>query len=244
MKPYYEKDGITIYHGDVFDVIDEVESFDALITDPPYSSGGMFRSDRVTRSTAQKYTDNSPWMDLPDFTGDNRDQRGFLAWCGLWLGAARIKATASANCLCFTDWRQLPTLTDALQVGGWAWLGMGAWNKPNGRPSTGRFCNDLEYVVHARNGPANAECAYHPRALFESTIPSDREHMTQKPIPVMQWLVEFALQGSTVFDPFMGSGSTLVAAKNLGRKAIGGDIDEYWCEVAANRLSQEVMVLV
>ena len=51
MKPYYERDGITIYHGDVFDVIDAVESFDALITDPPYSSGGTFRSDRAARLT-------------------------------------------------------------------------------------------------------------------------------------------------------------------------------------------------
>ena len=243
MKPYYERDGITIYHGDVFDVIDAVESFDALITDPPYSSGGMFRSDRVSKSTVQKYTDNSQYAQLPDFTGDNRDQRGFLVWCGLWLGAARIKAAPSANCLAFTDWRQLPTLTDAMQVGGWVWMGMGAWNKPNGRPSVGRFCNDLEYVVHARNGPVSADNGYHPRALFESIIPSEREHITQKPIPVMQWLVGFAPVGSTVFDPFMGSGSTLVAAKNIGRKAIGSDIDEYWCEVAANRLSQEVMVL-
>ena len=243
MRPYYEHNGITIYHGDVFDVIDEVESFDALITDPPYSSGGMFRSDRVNRSTVQKYTDNSQWMDLPDFTGDNRDQRGFLVWCGLWLGAARIKATPSANCLTFTDWRQLPTLTDALQVGGWIWLGMGAWNKPNGRPNTGRFCNDLEYVLHARNGPMHSECEYRPRALFESTIPSDREHITQKPISVMEWLMGFTPKGGIAFDPFMGSGTTLVAAKNLGRRAIGSDIDEYWCEIAANRLSQEVMAI-
>ena len=142
MKPYYQDDAVTLYHGDVFDVIDEVESFNALITDPPYSSGGMVRSDRVQKSTVQKYTDSSPWMDLPDFTGDNRDQRGFLAWCGLWLGAARIKASLSANCLAFTDWRQLPTLTDAMQVGGWVWQGLGVWDKLNGRPSVGRFSNE------------------------------------------------------------------------------------------------------
>ena len=243
IKPfYYERDGITIYHGDVFDVIDAVESFDALITDPPYSSGGMFRSDRANRSTLQKYTDNSQYMNLPNFTGDNRDQRAFLLWCHLWLGAARTKAIVSANCLVFTDWRQLPTLTDALQLEGWVWMGMGAWNKPNGRPNTGRFANDIEYILHACNGPVNLEHEYRPRALYESIIPSQREHITQKPIAVMQWLAEFAPPGSTVFDPFMGSGTTLVAAKNLGRKAIGGDVDEYWCEVAAKRLAQMVLL--
>ena len=243
MKPYYQDDATTLYHGDVFDVIDEVESFDALITDPPYSSGGMFRSDRANKSTLQKYTQNGQYMELPNFTGDNRDQRGFLLWCHFWLGAVRMKASVSANCHAFTDWRQLPTLTDALQVAGWVWMGMGAWNKPNGRPNTGRFANDIEYIVHACNGPINLEHEYRPRALFESTIPNDREHITQKPIAVMQWLIQFCPPDGVVFDPFMGSGSTLVAAKNLGRKAIGSDIDEYWCEVTANRLAQQVLAL-
>ena len=59
----------------------------------------------------------------------------------------------------------------------------------------------------------------------------------------MQWLIPFCPKDGLVLDPFMGSGSTLVAAKNLGRKAVGSDIDEYWCEVAAKRLSQGVMYL-
>ena len=102
----------------MFDVIDAVDSFDALITDPPYSSGGMFRGDRQG-STLAKYTGSHGHQpDLPQFTGDTRDQRGFLAWCGLWLGSARMKANQYANCLVFTDWRQLPTLSDAFQVGG------------------------------------------------------------------------------------------------------------------------------
>ena len=224
-------------------MIDAVESFDALITDPPYSSGGQFRGDRQN-GTLAKYTGshgNQP--DLPQFTGDTRDQRGFLAWCGLWLGAARMKACDGAVCLCFTDWRQLPTLSDAVQVGGWIWGGVGIWNKPNGRPQSNHFCHDIEYVLHAQNGPTNQDYDYKPRALFESTIPQGRDHIAQKPIAVMEWLVQFCPPNGVVFDPFMGSGTTLRAAKNLGRKAIGSDIDEYWCEVAAKRLSQGVMYL-
>ena len=144
MTPYYEQDGIAIYHADVFDVLDTIDGFDALITDPPYSSGGMVRGDRANRSTLQKYTDNSEWGSMPNFTGDNRDQRGFLLWCNLWMGASRLRASTSANCLTFTDWRQLPTLTDALQLSGWVWMGTwGCGTNRMGAQTLGAFALKL-----------------------------------------------------------------------------------------------------
>ena len=65
-------------------------------------------------------------------------------------------------------------------------------------------------------------------------------HPTQKPLGLMQWSIEFTRDGASVADPFAGSGSTLVAAKALGRKAIGVELEERYCEIAARRLSQEV----
>ena len=74
-------------------------------------------------------------------------------------------------------------------------------------------------------------------------IGEDRWHPTQKPLVLMQWCLGLAPDAVTVLDPFMGSGTTLRAAKDLGRKAIGIEIEERYCEIAAKRLSQEVMAL-
>ena len=243
-QPYYEHAGVTIYHGDVLDVIDQVDSFDALITDPPYSSGGMMRGDRSQRSTAQKYMRQDTQGVRTNFTGDNKDQRAFLLWASLWLGTAREKACEGCPALVFTDWRQLPVVTDAVQLAGWVWQGIGVWHKPGGKPNHNMFCADAEFVALGRNGPTPSEWdRVHPRGMFSKTPESDRTHMTQKPIAVMEWLIQFAPKGGTVLDPFIGSGTTLLAAKNMGRKAIGSDIDEHWCEIAAKRLDQEVMTL-
>jgi DNA modification methylase len=69
-----------------------------------------------------------------------------------------------------------------------------------------------------------------------------REHPTQKPIALMRWCIEKFPNANTILDPFMGSGTTLRAAKDLGRKAIGIEIEERYCEIAANRMAQGVLL--
>ena len=72
-----------------------------------------------------------------------------------------------------------------------------------------------------------------------------REHPTQKPIELMRWCMglSWSKKSNTILDPFMGSGTTLRAAKDLGRKAVGIELEERYCEIAANRLSQGVLDL-
>ena len=240
MEPYYEQDGITIYHGDCRGVLGSLErgSISGIITDPPYSSGGQFRSDRTNRSAQEKYLDSDRAL-LPDFSGDNRDQRGFLAWCSMWMAEGLACCVSGAPCFTFTDWRQLPTTTDAVQAGGWNWQGLFVWDKQNGRPQKNRPIQSLEYIVYAVAGQVRQDPYVCPTAIIRAAVPSasEREHVTEKPTAVMAHLLAL-VYGDTVLDPFMGSGTTLVAAKQLGRRAIGIEIEERYCENAAKRLAQ------
>lgn len=243
MTPYFDEDGITIYHGDCFDLLHDLDGIGAVVTDPPYSSGGAFRGDRA-QQTSTKYVNSDTAAYRPEFAGDNRDQRSFLAWTTLWLNAARKACDPGAVLCSFIDWRQLPTLTDAVQAGGWTWRGVAIWSKKYGRPRTGGFSSPAEYVVWGTNGPLVAWDA-HPSGIFEHSPPSGdaKQHIAQKPTDVMRWTLSIVPPGSVVLDPFMGSGSTLEAARDLGHKAIGIEVDERYCEIAASRLSQQVLDL-
>lgn len=107
----------------------------------------------------------------------------------------------------------------------------------NGRP--------YEPVYHfARTGDKRRSCVIGLPAVFAGAGPGCREylgHPTQKSVPLMHWLIGKTMTEGVIFDPFMGSGTTLRAAKNLGRSAVGVDVSEAYCEIAAIRLAQEVL---
>lgn len=239
MTPYYEADGVTIYHGDCFDVLHDLSGIGAVVTDPPYSSGGAFRGDRAMQTTS-KYVNSDTAAYRPEFAGDNRDQRSFLAWSSMWLNASRKASVPGAVLASFIDWRQLPVLTDAVQAGGWTWRSIATWWKPGCRMQKGRFSHSAEYVVYATNGPA-LDAAPGAQNVFACKVDGDRDHIAQKPAEVMRWVLQVVPRGAVVLDPFMGSGSTLVAAKTHGSKAIGVEVDERYCEIAARRLAQGVL---
>lgn len=102
---------------------------DAVIQDPPYSSGGQFRGDRA-QAPSLKYVQggdaagNGAGREFPEFEGDTRDQRGWLAWMSMVLSECYRVMKPSGYILQFTDWRMLPTATDALQAGGFVWRGV------------------------------------------------------------------------------------------------------------------------
>ena len=101
---------------------------------------------------AQKYQQPGTKKTYPPMLGDGRDQRSFLTWSILWLTEVWRVAKNGAPILIFTDWRQLPTVTDAVQAAGWCWRGIVCWNKRSSRPQIGRFRQQCEFVIFASKG--------------------------------------------------------------------------------------------
>jgi len=220
----YATDRATLWHGEALAVLAAMPdaTVDAVITDPPYSSGGMVRGDR-TQGVHAKYvnTDSVTGRALAGFSGDNRDQRGYGYWSALWLSEARRVTAPGGACVLFTDWRQLPTTTDALQAGGWVWRGIVPWHKPNGRRTQGRYANTCEYLVWGTNGPRPRDASETLGGFFEANALRERTHITQKPLEVLRDVVRICPPGGVILDPFTGSGTTGVAALIEGRRFVG-----------------------
>ena len=223
MEPYYDHAGITIYHADCRDVIDQLEA-DVVVTDPPYGidggRGGGNRARGKGRYVCDGWEDTQAYVEsvcIPALAGA-------LEICGrgaMTFGASALPAMLAtlppADIGCF--WHP-------------AGVGFGSWGTKSYSPI-------LFYGRDPRAGVAQVPSGY---TLTEAAGSID--HPCPKPYRAWKWLVAKAsLEGETVIDPFMGSGTTLVVAKHLGRKAIGIEIEERYCEVAATRLQQEVLSL-
>lgn len=216
--------------------------FDALITDPPYSSGGRTAAERQ-RPASEKYVQGGVCATHNvDFAGEMMDARSWTHWCAHWLELARQQVKEGGYALVFTDWRQLPALTDAIQMAGWHWRGVAVWDKGGGArgPHKGYFRHQCEYIVWASNGPLPA--AKHggpwPGCYKVPVVPQEKLHMTGKPIDLMRQLVSIVPPGGHVLDPFMGSASTGVACIETDRRFTGIEVTQHYYDVSASRLKE------
>lgn len=204
MRPYYERSGVTIYHGDCREVLPVIAPVDLLLTDPPYGIGFAAEPTKWRRragALAEAWDDQPVAQDL----------------LALAIGLARQAIVWGGNHYSLPPSR--------------CWL---AWVKPDAPPSMG-----------------NAEFAWTnldrcPRHIIHSISATNAErlgHPTQKPLAVIAWCMAMASDARTLLDPFAGTGTTLRAAKDQGRRAIGIEICEAYCEIAAKRMEQEVLPL-
>lgn len=243
IEPYYDHAGITLYHCDCKKVLTELKpkTVGMVFTDPPYSSGGAFRGDR-TNSVRQKYQNSETFKNYPDFLGDHLDQRAWAHYMTDIFSLLRTAVRPGAIAGVFTDWRQLPSLTDACQIGGFIWRGISVWDKtPAARPVKGRPRNQCEYIVWGTKGPRPIKGNIIPGCFTHSVFKEEKKHITEKPVAVCMWFLSLSEPDDLILDPFAGSGTALLAAKELGRRAIGIEIEEQYCEIAAKRLEQDVL---
>ncbi|MDR2088645.1 MAG: site-specific DNA-methyltransferase [Clostridiales Family XIII bacterium] len=232
--------GTAILRGDALRVLRDFPDavFGGIITDPPYASGAADQNGKQ-KATSQKYSGVKSGNPLPDFEGDSKDQRSWTDWMTEWLLEARRCALPGAPVCMFIDWRQLPSMTDALQWAGWTWRGVLVWDKTNSRPQRGRFRQQAEFIVWGSNGamPMSRKAPVLP-GVFRRAMPpfAKRIHQTEKPLEVMRDIVKIVEPGGIILDPFAGAGTTVLAAKLEGYPAVGIELSEHYAEAAAKRI--------
>lgn len=156
------------------------------------------------------------------------------------LSDCRALCKPESVCVLFICWRQLPSLTDAMQRAGWTWRGIAVWDKGAGtRPQRGRFRQQAEFIVWGSSGKMPFDRPAHalPGVFSAPNVAGNtRIHQTQKPLDLMRQLVQICAKGGRILDPFAGSGSTLAAAQAEGYDAVGIEINAQIANAAALRL--------
>ncbi|WP_234323026.1 site-specific DNA-methyltransferase [Streptomyces sp. NRRL S-350] len=196
---------------------------------------------RRRRWPGAKYVTSGSAHDLKTFPGENRDQHSYRSWLTELLTEAYRASTEHAVSMVFSDWRQEPTTSDALQMAGWTRQGTIPWIKPASRPRKGGFKQSAEFITWGVKGTLdNNRDIYLPGHFTASQPRKDRVHITQKPLEIMQQLVRICPEDGVVLDPFTGSGSTGVAALLEGRRFVGVELSPHYADIAEQRLRAEL----
>ncbi len=215
-------------------------SIDAVVTDPPYSSGGLHTTMK-RGPTHDKYMQTGAKTRRPDFYGDARDQRSYFRWSVWWMSEAYRATKPGCPLITFIDWSQLPLVCDALQVAGWTWQGVAVWDKTRGvRPQLGRFRQQAEFIVWASKGKMTADksTGSHPGVFTVAPLRGPKLHQVGKPEDLMTDIVAITPAAGLILDPFAGSATTGVAALRTGRRFLGFELHKEYADIARKRLAK------
>jgi site-specific DNA-methyltransferase (adenine-specific) len=235
--PYYSDKLATLYHGDSLDVIDELLldglKVDAIIMDPPYASGTRKEAGKASSGAMLR---GERWAANP-IENDQMTTIGFVWLIRTIVGRLKPHLPAGASVLSFIDWRQWPNLVGALESCDLRIQGMVVWDKETMGLGYG-FRRQHELICHASVGTPTINNKGIPDVLSHRRVSND-DHPSPKPVALMQLLIEaITVPGDMILDPFAGSGATLRAAKNLGRRSIGIETVDRHCVVAARSLAR------
>lgn len=242
-RPYYERGGITIYHGDCLQVLPFIEaaSADAVITDPPYCSGGSLESQKNTSAqglrSATVQAEGFEW-----FSADNMSTAGLVFLVRASLVSARRFLKPNRSAFVFTDWRMVPNIAPALESSGLRYRNMIVWDKGHAGLGCG-FKPAHEVLLEFSNGATEYQAKTGQNVIRASRVPaSSRKHNAEKPVDLIREVIKVAVPaGGIVVDPFMGSGSVLAACVSMGCRYVGCELEERYCEAAVDRVSQGVL---
>jgi DNA modification methylase len=228
MTPYYEQDGITIYHGDCLDVLPTLPSVDLVVTDPPYTFG-----------LASTFAEGK--------AGSWGDMMNNAHWYAAWLGQLRrLTQNTSGAAWVFNSWRSFPVLAKAAMEVPWPIESLLVWDKQWIGPGGQRGLRPSYELVALFASPDFQLANRGLPDIWQSPWSSHKAsgHAAEKPLHLMSRLITESVDQphSLILDPFMGSGTTLRAAKDAGHRAVGVEVEERWCEYAAERLRQAVLL--
>ena len=213
-KPYYQDSHVTIYHGDCREILPTLPKHDLLLTDPPYGIGESSKKQKTRQGHGL-----ASQRDYGDYSWD-----ATVCEAGVENGIDKSK-----NQIIFGGnyYMLMPSS---------CWL---VWDKDNGETDFA----DCELAWTSFN-KAVRKFKWKWQGMLQEQMGEKKEprvHPTQKPIALFRWCLSFAPDAQTILDPFAGSCTTGVAAKLEGRKATLIELEERYCEIGANRLSQGVL---
>ena len=223
---------IQLLHGDCLELMKDIPVgiVDAIITDPPYN----ISRDNNFHTMGRAGIDFGEWDKGFDLT--------------TWIGIAQPTLKKGGNIIIFNDWKNLSYIAESLESNGFIIKDLIRWKKTNAMPRNRdrRFITDYEVAIWAvKKGGKwtfnRLSDTYEIPEITGGLTPRSEKlnggHKTQKPIYVMEWLLERLTEvDDIILDPFMGSGSTGIACKNLNRSFIGTELDENYFNMAKERI--------
>lgn len=235
VKPYYEDEAVTIYNGNCLDILPSLGLVDLVLTDPPFEKEAHTLQRRASRDAGVMEIEALPFEAI---TEEIRIK-----------ASEHIAKVAKRWALTFCQIEAAPNWRKTYEAAGMVYKRTCLWIKPDGMPQYSGDRPGMGYETFvAMHQPGRSKWNGGGRhGVFtynKGEGGGGNEHPTVKPLRLIKDLVAlFSEPGEIVLDPFMGSGTTLRAAKDLGRKAIGIELNERYCELAARRMGQEVLAL-
>lgn len=250
--PYYEDDFVTLYHGDCLDVLPTLSGIAATVTSPPYNTLGARMPSKPTGGFGSERLKG--WVKNVNATGyaDDMDEDTYAAWQGEVAALVRAASIPGGSFfynhkLRSRDGRSIHPLhiTDTFE--GWTLRQELIWHRQGAYQFNARmFAPNDERIIwlYKDDGPHkwNQEAATWLSVWAIPNAIGHEGHPCEFPDTIPRRCIAATTDpGDLVLDPFAGSGTTLRAAKDLGRRSIGIEIEERFCEITAKRMAQEVL---